>query len=130
MAWVLKCSVRLFITHNLGVVEYLSDEVAVMYLGRIVEQGKTEEVLGAAKHPYTRALLSAVPQIDPQSGLEKIRLPGDVPSPINPPQGCHFHPRCPYAMPRCRGEYPPPFRLSDTHAARCFLYDKSESSAQ
>jgi len=114
----------LFITHNLGVVEYLADEVAVMYLGRIVEQGKTEEVLGAAKHPYTRALLSAVPQIDPQSGLEKIRLAGDVPSPVNPPQGCHFHPRCAHAMPRCRGEYPPPYPISGTHATRCFLYDR------
>ncbi|MGD0089384.1 MAG: ABC transporter ATP-binding protein [Planctomycetota bacterium] len=116
----------LFITHNLGVVEYLADEVAVMYLGRIVEQGKTEEVLGAPKHPYTRALLQAVPQIDPQTRVEKIRLAGDVPSPVNPPLGCHFHPRCPYVMPRCRGAYPEPYPISATHTARCFLCDEKE----
>ncbi|MCC6475190.1 MAG: dipeptide ABC transporter ATP-binding protein, partial [Burkholderiales bacterium] len=96
----------LFITHNLGVVEYLADEVAVMYLGRIVEQGSTEEVFKHPKHPYTRALLSAVPQIDPSSGAKKIRLGGDVPSPIRPPAGCHFNPRCPEVMPRCKEAYP------------------------
>ncbi|MXZ01720.1 ABC transporter ATP-binding protein, partial [Candidatus Poribacteria bacterium] len=85
----------LFITHNLSVVEYFADEVAVMYLGRIVERGATEEIFDAPKHPYTRALLSAVPKMDPQTGVEKIRLEGDVPSPINRPSGCHFHPRCP-----------------------------------
>ncbi|HEY3323731.1 MAG TPA: dipeptide ABC transporter ATP-binding protein [Planctomycetota bacterium] len=114
----------LFITHNLGVVEYLADEVAVMYLGRIVEQGRTEEVLGNPKHPYTRALLSAVPKIDPETGIEKIRLGGDVPSPIRPPAGCHFNPRCPYVMPRCRSEYPQPYEISATHCTRCFLYDE------
>ncbi|MCY3022557.1 MAG: ABC transporter ATP-binding protein, partial [Planctomycetota bacterium] len=112
----------LFITHNLGVVEYLADDVAVMYLGRVVERGKTEEVLDSPKHPYTRALLSAVPQVDPETGVEKIRLSGDVPSPIRPPPGCHFHPRCPHAMACCRGEYPPVVSLSETHSTRCFLY--------
>jgi peptide/nickel transport system ATP-binding protein len=113
----------LFITHNLGVVEYLADEVAVMYLGRIVEQGKTEEVFSNPRHPYTQALLSAIPKLDPATGIEKIRLSGDVPSPINPPSGCHFHTRCPYVMPRCREQYPPSYAQSDTHAAKCFLYD-------
>jgi peptide/nickel transport system ATP-binding protein len=113
----------LFITHNLGVVEYLADEVAVMYLGRIVEQGKTEEVFRHPRHPYTQALLSAIPKLDPATGVEKIRLSGDVPSPINPPRGCHFHTRCPQVMPRCWEEYPAAYVQSKTHAVRCFLYD-------
>ena len=116
----------LFITHNLGVVEYLADEVAVMYLGRIVESGSTEEVLGNPKHPYTRALLSAIPKIDPTTGIEKIRLSGDVPSPVNPPAGCHFNPRCPNVMPRCREEYPPEFKISDKRSTKCFLYDPAQ----
>ncbi|MFQ5903908.1 MAG: ABC transporter ATP-binding protein [Candidatus Binatia bacterium] len=117
----------LFITHNLGVVEYLADEVAVMYLGRIVERGKTEEVFRNPRHPYTRALLSAVPQIDLVTGTEKIRLSGDVPSPIHPPAGCHFHPRCPHVMPRCRNHYPPDYPISDSHSARCFLYNSGKN---
>jgi peptide/nickel transport system ATP-binding protein len=117
----------LFITHNLGVVEYLADEVAVMYLGRIVERGRTEEVFGAPRHPYTRALLSAVPRLDPDSGVEKIRLTGDVPSPIHPPNGCHFHPRCPDAMPRCQEHYPPVYQVSASHSVNCFLYDPADS---
>ena len=85
----------LFITHNLSVVAYLADEVAVMYLGRIVEQGRVDEVLNDAKHPYTRALLSAIPVIEhSDSPREVIRLEGDLPSPSAPPKGCHFHERC------------------------------------
>jgi peptide/nickel transport system ATP-binding protein len=118
----------LFITHNLGVVEYLADEVAVMYLGRIVERGTTEAVFRFPRHPYTQALLSAVPQLDPDSRTDKIRLPGDVPSPVYPPRGCHFHPRCPYAMPQCREQYPPAYQLSSSHAVNCFLYDQEQSS--
>ena len=114
----------LFITHNLSVVEYLADEVAVMYLGRIVERGRTEEIFDQPKHPYTRALLSAVPKIDPETGVDKIRLEGDVPSPINPPTGCHFHPRCPEAMPHCRKQYPDETAFTDTHTCRCYLYSK------
>ena len=113
----------LFITHNLSVVEYLADEVAVMYLGRIVERGTTEEIFDQPKHPYTRALLSAVPKIDPETGIEKIQLEGDVPSPINPPKGCHFHPRCPEAMPHCSEEYPEEVAFTGTHSCRCYLYD-------
>jgi len=116
----------LFITHNLGVVEYLADEVAVMYLGRIVERGTTEEVFHNPRHPYTQALLSAIPKIDPQTGGEKIRLAGDIPSPSNPPVGCHFHPRCAYVIPQCRAQYPPTFILSDTHTTSCFLYEAGE----
>jgi peptide/nickel transport system ATP-binding protein len=112
----------LFITHNLSVVEYLSDKVAVMYLGRIVERGTTAEVFDNTKHPYTKALLSAVPTIDPKTRVEKIHLKGDVPSPINPPQGCHFHPRCPHKMARCESTYPTLSHFSDTHSCHCYLY--------
>ena len=112
----------LFITHNLSVVEYFADEVAVMYLGRIVERGTTEEIFDSPKHPYTRALLSAVPKMDPQTGVEKIRLEGDVPSPINRPSGCHFHPRCPEVMPMCKDEYPSETRFTQTHSCKCYLY--------
>jgi len=112
----------LFITHNLSVVEYLSDMVAVMYLGRIVERGTASEVFDNTKHPYTKALLSAVPTIDSETGAEKIHLKGDVPSPINPPQGCHFYPRCPHKMAKCESDYPGPSNFSSTHSSHCFLY--------
>jgi peptide/nickel transport system ATP-binding protein len=111
----------LFITHNLSVVSYLADRVAVMYLGRIVEEGPVADVLERPLHPYTRALLSAVPTIDQQSKREIIRLEGDLPSPSDPPQGCHFHPRCPEAMPRCRESYPDEFSAKG-HSVRCFLH--------
>jgi peptide/nickel transport system ATP-binding protein len=113
----------LFITHNLAVVEYLAHHVAVMYLGRIVEHGSVEDVLKRPQHPYTRALLSAVPQIDPRSRREIIRLPGELPSPSAPPRGCHFHPRCPQALPKCQEAYPRAVAVSDTHIVRCVLYD-------
>jgi peptide/nickel transport system ATP-binding protein len=112
----------IFITHNLSVVEYLSDRVAVMYLGRIVERGTTDEVFDHAKHPYTKALLSAVPQIDPATGSTKIHLEGDVPSPINPPPGCHFHPRCSHKMPHCEVVYPEARSFSEHHSCNCHLY--------
>ena len=116
----------LFITHNLSVVEYFADEVAVMYLGRIVERGTTEEIFDSPKHPYTRALLSAVPKMDPQTGVEKIQLEGDVPSPINRPSGCYFHPRCPEVMPICKGTYPDETRFTQTHSCNCYLYQNAE----
>jgi len=110
----------LFITHNLSVVEYLAHEVAVMYLGRIVERGTVEEVLRSPKHPYTEALLSAVPTLD--GSREIVKLSGELPSPANPPSGCHFHPRCPKARPECPKAYPEPVRLSDTRSVACVLY--------
>ena len=109
----------LFITHNISVVSYLAHEVAVMYLGRIVERGRVEEVLDDPRHPYTRALLSAVPRIDPDSRREFIRLEGDLPSPAAPPPGCHFHPRCPKGQPECAQRYPPAVRLSATRSVHC-----------
>jgi peptide/nickel transport system ATP-binding protein len=112
----------LFITHNLSVVEYLAHEIAVMYLGRIVEFGNVEEVMNNPKHPYTTALLSAVPTIE-KDGREVIKLRGEMPSPIHPPIGCHFNPRCAHANQRCRNGYPEPYRITDTHKVRCFLYD-------
>jgi len=112
----------LFITHNISVVEFLAHEVAVMYLGRIVETGSVDEVLGSPRHPYTRALLSAVPVIDPAARRETIRLKGDLPSPVNPPAGCYFHPRCPQAMAECRERYPQRTQLTATHAVHCHLY--------
>jgi peptide/nickel transport system ATP-binding protein len=120
----------LFITHDLSVVEYLSDGVAVMYLGRIVEYGPTERIFREPRHPYTRALLAAVPKIDPETGARKIRLGGDVPSPVKPPSGCHFHPRCAEAMPHCSGQYPPDFEVGPNHVARCYLYDPARPKAE
>jgi len=115
----------LFITHNISVVEYLAHEVAVMYLGKIVEQGHVDEVLHSPKHPYTQALLSAVPVIDPATQQEVIRLEGDLPSPVNPPTGCHFHPRCAHAMQACKDHYPQAIRFSGTHTVSCHLYATS-----
>jgi peptide/nickel transport system ATP-binding protein len=111
----------LFITHNLSVVSYLADRVAVMYLGRIVEEGPVGEVLENPLHPYTLALLSSVPRIEPDSRREFIRLEGDLPSPSNPPQGCHFHPRCPQASGQCRETYPEATIQGDRRV-RCYLH--------
>jgi peptide/nickel transport system ATP-binding protein len=110
----------LFITHNIGVVAYLADEVAVMYLGRIVERGAVAEVLGSPRHPYTQALLAAVPDLERQQIAAQVA--GELPSPVSPPSGCHFHPRCPHATIGCRAEYPAAVRVSPTHEVRCVLY--------
>ncbi len=114
----------LFITHNISVVSYLADTVAVMYLGRIVEQGPAEAVLNSPKHPYTQALLASVPSLD---SPKKVHAPiGEIPSNITPPSGCHFHPRCPHVMPICKESYPPNYILLK-QTAKCFLYsDKVE----
>ena len=113
----------LFITHNLSVVAYLAHDVAVMYLGRIVEQGPVVSILEDPQHPYTQALLSAVPTIEPD-GREVIRLEGELPSPINPPSGCHFHPRCPKAMDQCKQAYPEVTPFEGGREVKCFLYEK------
>jgi oligopeptide transport system ATP-binding protein len=96
--------------------------VAVMYLGRIVEIAPAHELYAAPKHPYTQALLSAVPIPDPSARRARIRVEGDVPNPIDPPTGCHFHPRCPMAMPICATQVPVPKRLSPGHSVVCHLY--------
>ncbi|MBP7274669.1 MAG: ABC transporter ATP-binding protein [Kiritimatiellae bacterium] len=118
----------LFITHDMAVVRYLSTRVAVMYLGRIVEEGTTEDLLSEPRHPYTQALLSAVPRMEPD-GRRRIVLEGDVPSPIRPPTGCHFHPRCPYVMPQCRVQYPDAFSFRSGQYSRCWLHAR-ETTAQ
>jgi peptide/nickel transport system ATP-binding protein len=109
----------LFITHDISVVSYLAHEVAVMYLGRIVERGSVAEVLDDPRHPYTKALLSAVPVIEKDARREVIRLEGDMPSPSSPPAGCHFHPRCPEVLPGCAERYPNGIKISETRRVHC-----------
>ncbi len=113
----------LFIAHDLSVVEHISDRVAVMYLGRIVEIASARELYTSPKHPYTEALLSAVPIPDPTVKRQRILLQGDVPNPIHPPAGCHFHPRCPQAMERCRVEAPKFREIAPGRQAACHLND-------
>ena len=96
----------LFIAHNLAVVKQVSDRIAIMYLGRVVELAPADEIYQRPRHPYTKALISAIPQPEPRRKSERIVLQGDVPSPIDPPSGCPFHPRCPHATDRCRTEVP------------------------
>ncbi len=111
----------IMISHNLAVVSHVADRVAVMYLGRVVETAPREALFFEARHPYTQALLSAVPE--PVPGRRRARqVPqGDVPSPARPPSGCHFHPRCPHAMPRCAMEAPASRIVAPGHAVACHL---------
>jgi len=111
----------LFIAHDLAVVEHISHRVAVMYLGRIVEYTDKKSLFKNPQHPYTEALLSAVPIPDPEIKREKVILEGDVPSPINPPSGCHFHTRCPYATEQCRVETPVLKEQAPGHWVSCHL---------
>jgi oligopeptide transport system ATP-binding protein len=111
----------LFIAHDLAVVEHISHRVAVMYLGRFVELADARSITGTPRHPYTQALISAVPVVDPKSKRRRIVLPGDAPSPIHPPPGCPFHPRCPLAEDRCRREVPAWREVAPGHWAACHL---------
>lgn len=112
----------MLITHDMSVIKYLADRVAIMYLGEIVEIGTTDEIFNSPKHPYTKALLSAVPQIS-DKGSERIILTGELPSPADLPKGCKFHTRCPECFETCPHSTPWDIRLTDTHYVKCFLYE-------
>jgi oligopeptide transport system ATP-binding protein len=112
----------LFISHDLGVIRHISNRVLVMYLGKIVEMAEAEALFTRPLHPYTQALLSAIPSAKPGVTKERILLTGDVPSPLNPPSGCHFHTRCPRAMPRCKAEEPVWKEVGSGHYTACHLY--------
>ncbi len=113
----------LFISHDLSVVKYVSDRIAVMYLGRVVEIADKNELYNNPAHPYTKALLSAIPIPDVDCAMKRVVLEGDVPSPINPPSGCHFHTRCKYATEKCRTECPQLKSVNGTHQVACHLYE-------
>ncbi len=112
----------LFITHDLSVIKYISDRVGVMYAGKIVEFAPTKDLFWEQLHPYTKALLSAIPIPDPRMKRKHIHLKGEVPSLISPPSGCRFHPRCPYAMPKCKEAEPVLKEFHKDHFVACFLY--------
>ena len=115
----------LFVSHDLAVVEHIGHRIAVMYLGRIVELGPKDDVLSDPQHPYTQALISAAPIPDPRAKRERIVLEGDVPSPLNPPPGCHFHTRCPFAFARCKEEEPALRSIAPGRLAACHLLDSA-----
>ncbi|WP_270326880.1 MULTISPECIES: ABC transporter ATP-binding protein [Enterococcus] len=115
----------LFISHDLGVVYHLCDRIAVMYLGNIVELADRDALYNDTLHPYTKALISAAPSIDKEK-VERIVLTGDVPSPANPPKGCKFHTRCPFAMEKCKTEVPELIEVKDNHLVACHLCNKEE----
>ncbi|MBL0142193.1 MAG: ATP-binding cassette domain-containing protein [Betaproteobacteria bacterium] len=113
----------LFISHDLGVVRHLSDRVVIMYLGRIVEEAPAQEVFERANHPYTQALLAEIPRLE-ATKRAYIPVKGEIPSPLDPPRGCHFHPRCPHSTPRCQVEAPRLRQISAGHLSACHLNDK------
>ncbi|QYA33467.1 ABC transporter ATP-binding protein [Macrococcus psychrotolerans] len=117
----------LFIAHDLSVVKHVSDYIGVMYLGHLVEQGPADEVYNNPQHPYTKALISAIPEIDPEKRKERIILKGDLPSPADPPSGCPFHTRCPVAKAECKTIKPRSVQLSERHYASCILLEEGSA---
>ena len=114
----------LFISHDLSVVEHISDTIGVMYLGSLVETGSKKDIFSDPLHPYTKALFSAIPVPDPDYQMKRIILEGSIPSPANPPTGCKFHTRCSYCFDRCVVEDPAPKDMGNGHVVCCHLYDK------
>ncbi|GHC78897.1 ABC transporter ATP-binding protein [Limoniibacter endophyticus] len=114
----------LFISHDLGVIKHLSDRVVVMYLGQVVEEAPTDEIFARANHPYTRSLLEEIPEINTEK-RSFVAIKGELPSPLNPPSGCHFHPRCPLATARCRSEMPVLRQIAPGHRSACHLNETS-----
>ena len=119
----------LFISHDLGVVEHIGHRIAVMYLGRIVELADKKDLFAKPLHPYAEALIAAAPIADPRARRNQLVIEGDVPSPMNPPAGCHFHPRCPYAVARCRVEAPALREVSPARFVSCHLREAGSSQA-
>ncbi|PKG22216.1 ABC transporter ATP-binding protein [Niallia nealsonii] len=117
----------LFIAHDLSVVRHIADRVGVMYLGHLVEQGNTDDIFSNPLHPYTQSLLSAVPTLNPKQKKEKIIIKGELPSPLNPPSGCVFHTRCPYAMDICKQKKPSDIKINAFQSVKCHLY-KNETA--
>ena len=118
----------LFISHDLGVVQHISERVVIMYLGRVVESGPTPELFAAPNHPYTQALLAGIGRVEPRKRVF-VPVKGEIPSPLDPPSGCHFHPRCPHAMPRCRETAPPLVEFAPGRRAACWLNDATVVAA-
>ncbi|MCM3006363.1 ABC transporter ATP-binding protein [Priestia koreensis] len=114
----------LFISHDLSVVRHIADRVGVMYLGRLVEEGTTDEIFSNPRHPYTKLLLSSVPTVHESEAREIIEAKGEIPSPLNPPSGCAFHQRCPFATDRCKQETPEDTVINATHRVKCHLYSE------
>ena len=117
----------MFISHDLSVIRHIADKVGVMYLGNLVEQASTEKLFSEPLHPYTKSLISAVPLLNPEYKREKVALKGELPSPLNPPSGCVFHTRCPFAFDRCKTEVPKNIKVQDERTVKCHLYEESES---
>jgi oligopeptide/dipeptide ABC transporter ATP-binding protein len=118
----------LFISHDLGVVEHIGHRIAVMYLGRIVELAYRDALFGDPQHPYTQALIAAAPVANPRAKREQIIVEGEVPSPMNPPSGCHFHTRCPYALPECKVTDPPLVEVAPGHHVACHLVTRGRAA--
>jgi peptide/nickel transport system ATP-binding protein len=116
-----------FISHDLNVIEYVSDRVLVMYLGQIVETGTADALAETPKHPYTQALFASAPSMDPDRRMERPPLAGDPPNPIDPPSGCRFRTRCAFAMERCAGAAPPPVAVAPHHDVACYLYEAARA---
>jgi peptide/nickel transport system ATP-binding protein len=118
-----------FISHDLNVIEYVSDRVLVMYLGQVVESGTADALAEASKHPYTQALFASAPSMDPDRRMERPPITGDPPNPINPPSGCRFRTRCAFAMPQCAEAAPPPVAVAAGHDVACYLYSEATGKA-